>query len=146
MIYSNTDGPRDCHPEWDESKTNIVWYDLYVKSKKKLYKRTYLQNKLREIVKNREAWCAAVHGVTKSQTVWLSDWTTRVQLCSFACGYPVSQYYLLKKFSFPYGVVSTPLSRIMWPYMWGFISRLSSLFLHILSFCQCQTVVIIVAL
>ena len=25
--------------------------------------------KLREIVKYREAWCAAVHGVTKSQTL-----------------------------------------------------------------------------
>ena len=30
--------------------------------------------KLREIVKDREAWHAAVHGVTKSQTQ-LSDWT-----------------------------------------------------------------------
>ena len=29
-------------------------------------------SKLREIVKDRNAWCAAVHGVTKSQT-WLSD-------------------------------------------------------------------------
>ena len=25
-------------------------------------------SKLREMVKNREAWCAAVHGVTKIQT------------------------------------------------------------------------------
>ena len=30
--------------------------------------------KLQELVMNREAWHAAIHGVTKSQT-WLSDWT-----------------------------------------------------------------------
>jgi len=31
--------------------------------------------KLREIVKDREAWNAAVHGIAKSQT-GLNDWTT----------------------------------------------------------------------
>ena len=35
---------------------------------------TWSLSKLQQIVKDREAWRASVHGVTKSRT-WLSDWT-----------------------------------------------------------------------
>ena len=33
-------------------------------------------SKLRKIVKDREAWCIVVSGVTKRSQTWLSDWTT----------------------------------------------------------------------
>ena len=40
-------------------------------------------SKLREIVKDREAWCAAVHWVTKSW-IWLSDWTITTKTIKFS--------------------------------------------------------------
>ena len=41
-------------------------------------------SKLREIVKNREAWHAAVCGVVQSLT-WLSDWTTAMGWITWIC-------------------------------------------------------------
>ena len=35
-------------------------------------------SQLQELVMHREAWCAVVHGVTKSQ-IWLSDWTKLIK-------------------------------------------------------------------
>ena len=60
-------------------------------------------NKLREIVKDRETWRAAVHGVTKSWT-WPSDWTPPLYpLVAFVAipAVPISISWLLVKLYFP---------------------------------------------
>ena len=49
-------------------------------------------SKLWEIVKDRETWRAAVHGVTKSWTR-LSDWTTMIMLWSILAGFLILNYY-----------------------------------------------------
>ena len=53
---------RRAHRGWDGWMVSMIQWTLSL-------------NKFQERVKAREAWCAAVHGVTNSQT-WLGDWTT----------------------------------------------------------------------
>ena len=61
----------DAGKDWRQGRSGwqrMRWFDSIIDSK------DMSLSKLQEIVKNREAWCAAVHGITKSWT-WLSNWT-----------------------------------------------------------------------
>ena len=49
-------------------------------------------SKLQELVKDTEAWCAAVHGVAKSWTQ-LSDWTVLTNMQGFPSYFVLSSFY-----------------------------------------------------
>ena len=50
-------------------------------------------SKLQEVVMDREAWRAVIHGVTKSRT-WLSDWTELNWMSWLKSGYHVVNFYI----------------------------------------------------
>ena len=95
-------------------------------------------SKLQEMVKDREAWHAAVHGVSKSWT-WLSDWTELIDLsfCKkfwvFAC-YP--DHYLAPPFLL---CLKRIFSKYCWPYKNTKLKIWSEYFLEKVMACVMQS-------
>ena len=56
-------------------------------------------SELQELVMDREAWHAAIHGVTKSRT-WLSDWTELNWICNFLFYRRIITSFISKLFNY----------------------------------------------
>ena len=69
-------------------------------------------SKVQEMVKDREAWHAAVHGVTKSQT-WLSHWTTTGLPGSLVCRQEMEGILGFHNLSLSL-FLSSPLVQFLW--------------------------------
>ena len=61
----------DAGQDWGQKEKRMRWLDCITDAM------NMNLGQLREMVGDREAWCAVVHGVTKSRT-WLGNWATTI--------------------------------------------------------------------
>ena len=99
-IYSSRQSMDWLYSLFDWPKRHPLSPKYRWRKKMNIKKFNWLVNlsKLWEIVKDRETWCAAVPGVSKSRT-WLNDWaiTTTCKYCECSKGQSHDSYKLVLK-------------------------------------------------